>query len=115
MYARNDHDVFFSSNQRCKLAILPVDDLLCHAPDFLDVSNVKVGIALSPVQEANMMDLLHRMGAISEGGEHCQWIDASVALAAISLAGEKAGGRFFQDKVPEKSASFVLYIRFFGF
>ena len=69
---------------------------------FLHVSHVKVGIALSPVQEGNMMDLLRRMGAVSEGGEHCQWIDASSALAAISLAGEKAGGRFFQDKVPEK-------------
>lgn len=69
---------------------------LCHAPGFL---MVKVGIALSVVQEANMMDLLHRMGAVSEGGEHCQWIDASVALAAISLAGQSAGGRFFQNKV----------------
>eukprot|EP00752_Nemacystus_decipiens_P009109 g8133.t1 len=58
----------------------------------------QVGVSLSPVQEANMMDLLHRMGAVSEGGDRCQWIDASVALAAISLAGEKAGGRFFQDK-----------------
>lgn len=47
------------------------------------------------------MDLLHRMGAVSEGGENCQWIDGFVALAAISLAGEKAGGRFFQDKVRE--------------
>lgn len=62
---------------------------------------VQVGIALSQVQEANMMDLLRRMGAVSEEGEHSQWIDASVALAAISLAGEKAGGRFFQDKVRE--------------
>lgn len=60
---------------------------------------VKVGIALSAVQEANMMDLLHRMGAVSEGEDHCQWIHAPSALAAISLAGEKAGGRFFQDKV----------------
>lgn len=46
-----------------------------------------------------MMDLLHRMGAVSEGDEGCQWIHAPLALAAISLAGEKAGGRFFQDKV----------------
>ncbi|CAM9646286.1 unnamed protein product [Hapterophycus canaliculatus] len=58
----------------------------------------QVGIALSAVQEANMMDLLDRMGAVSEGEEHCQWVHASSALAAISLAGEKAGGRLFQDK-----------------
>lgn len=66
--------------------------------------NPKVGIALSAVQEANMMDLLHRMGAVQlavpEGGGHCQWIDASAAISAICLAGEKAGGRCsFQAKV----------------
>lgn len=71
---------------------------------------VKVGIALSVVQEANMMDLLHRMGAVSDRGEHCQWIDASVALAAISLAGEKAGGRFFQDKVREQDVEKYTFI-----
>lgn len=51
-----------------------------------------------------MMNLLYRMGAVSDEAEQCQWIDASVALAAISLAGEKAGGRFFQDKVLQQKA-----------
>jgi len=63
--------------------------------------NSKVGIALSAVQEANMMDLLQRMGAVAvpDGVGHGQWIDASAAVSAISLAGEKAGGRSFQAKV----------------
>eukprot|EP00903_Cladosiphon_okamuranus_P021359 g19629.t1 len=80
-----------------------------RAGDFMAAVR-QVGIALSPVQEANMMDLLHRMGAVSAGADQCQWINASVALAAVSLAGEKAGGRCFQDKPrsPQKDGTRLL-------
>lgn len=66
---------------------------------------VKVGIALSAVQESNMMDLLHRMGAVTTpqpNQDGCQWVEAAAALAAISLAGERAGGRYFPDKVRQE-------------
>ncbi|CBN76965.1 hypothetical protein Esi_0024_0119 [Ectocarpus siliculosus] len=61
----------------------------------------QVGIALSAVQESNMMDLLHRMGAVTTpqpNQDGCQWVEAAAAVAAISLAGERAGGRRFLDK-----------------
>ncbi|CAN0114835.1 unnamed protein product, partial [Ectocarpus sp. 12 AP-2014] len=61
----------------------------------------QVGIALSVVQESNMMDLLHRMGAVTTpqpNQDGCQWVEATAAVAAISLAGERAGGRRFPDK-----------------
>ncbi|CAN0353165.1 unnamed protein product, partial [Ectocarpus sp. 12 AP-2014] len=61
----------------------------------------QVGIALSAVQESNMMDLLHRMGAVTTpqpNQDGCQWVEAAAAVAAISLAGERAGGRCFPDK-----------------
>lgn len=56
----------------------------------------QVGIALSVVQEGNMMDLLERMGALTAGEEGSDWIDARAGVAAVALAGEKAGGRYFQ-------------------
>ncbi|CAM9522014.1 unnamed protein product, partial [Ectocarpus sp. 8 AP-2014] len=61
----------------------------------------QVGIALSAVQESNMMDLLHRMGAVTTpqpNQDGCQWVEAAAAVAAVSLAGERAGGRCFPDK-----------------
>lgn len=62
----------------------------------------QVGIALSPVQQSNMMDLLERMGCVLPGDEgSCTWVAARAAVAAIALAGEKAaGGRILShDKV----------------
>lgn len=62
----------------------------------------QVGIALSPVQQSNMMDLLERMGCASLGDEGSDtWVAAKAAVAAIALAGEKSsGGRMlYHDKV----------------
>lgn len=61
----------------------------------------QVGVALSPVQHGNMMDLLEKMGCILPGEEgECQWVATRAALDAIALAGEKAtSGRISQDKV----------------
>lgn len=45
------------------------------------------------------MDLLDKMGAVTSEEVDRQWIDARAGLAAIALAGEKAGGRNLQEKV----------------
>lgn len=55
-----------------------------------------------------MMDLLHRMGAVTTpqpNQDGCQWVEAAAAVAAISLAGERAGGRCFLDKVRQECAA----------
>lgn len=59
----------------------------------------QAGVALSPVQQANVMDLLDRMGCVLRAEESSEWIDASASLAAIAIAGQKAGGRRSHDKV----------------
>lgn len=43
-----------------------------------------------------MMDLLGRMGALISGEGGSDWVDARKGVAAVALAGEKAGGRCFQ-------------------
>lgn len=70
-------------------------------PDDLMAAIRQVGVALSPVQHGNMMDLLEKMGCILSGEEGgCQWVAARAALDAIALAGGRAtSGRMSQDKV----------------
>lgn len=76
--------------------------------DFVAAAR-QVGVALSVVQEANMMDLLEKMGALTSGeGEEFQWVDVRAGLAAVTLAGEKAGGRSFEEK-KVRGATAVLY------
>lgn len=70
----------------------------------------QVGIALSVVQEGNMMDLLERMGALTVGKEGSDWVNAKAGVAAIALAGEKAGGRSFQAQEKVRgSTHFLLF------
>lgn len=59
----------------------------------------QVGIALSPLQEGELMGMLERMDVVTleEGGY--RWVDIEAGLAAVALAGEKACGTIFRKKV----------------
>lgn len=77
--------------------------------DFVAAAR-QVGVALSVVQEANMMDLLEKMGALTSGeGEEFQWVDVRAGLAAVTLAGGKAGGRSFEEKKVRGATVVLLY------
>lgn len=59
----------------------------------------QVGIALSPMQEGDLMGMLERMDVVSpeEGGY--RWVDIETGLAAVALAGEEAAyGTILREK-----------------
>ena len=57
-----------------------------------------------------MMDLLERMGALTSGEEGSDRVDARAGVAAVALAGEKAGGRHFRVQEKVRGSSYFCFL-----
>ena len=56
-----------------------------------------------------MMDLLGRMGALTSGEDGSDWVDAGAGVAAVALAGEKAGARCFQVQEKVRGSAYFCF------